>query len=151
MKPTVEIRNTTRRDIPIRRLRDFASNVLQILKITGELSVSFVGASLISRLNRQYLGRTGDTDVLAFPQDNINSPTPPPPHPPTLLGDVVICIPRAFADAKKEGASPTRHLETLVLHGILHLAGHDHETDTDHKKMLEEEKRIWKALTAKKS
>jgi probable rRNA maturation factor len=80
--------------------------------IDGHLSVELVGAQRMQELNRDHRGRDRPTDVLSFPVDGAG-----PVHGPRELGDVVIC-PEHAAD-----------VEEAVVHGVLHLAGHDHETD----------------------
>lgn len=146
---TVDVTNTTRSALPLGRLAAFAADAVAAAGLEGELSLSFVGARLMTRLNRQYRGRRGDTDVLSF---NLDGPDdPPPPGEPAALGDVIICVPRAMKDAAEDGVKPEAHLRTLILHGILHLAGFDHETAADRAAMKKEEERAWKILTRKKT
>jgi probable rRNA maturation factor len=78
----------------------------------GHLAVELVTAERIRELNREHRGIDEPTDVLAFPLDGL-SETPGPRE----IGDVVIC------------PEQTRDLEEAAVHGVLHLAGHDHETD----------------------
>jgi probable rRNA maturation factor len=78
----------------------------------GHVAVEFVAAERIRALNRRHRGRDAPTDVLSFPVDEAAPPAGPPE-----LGDVVIC------------AAETSDLEEAVVHGALHLAGMDHETD----------------------
>jgi probable rRNA maturation factor len=78
----------------------------------GHVSVELVDEQRIRELNRTHRGLDEPTDVLSFPVDE-RGPTPGPRE----LGDVVIC------------RQQTEDLEQAVVHGILHLAGHDHETD----------------------
>jgi probable rRNA maturation factor len=89
----------------------------------AELSILFVGADHIRRLNARYAGDDYATDVLAFPmmEDDEES---------LLLGDVIVCPEIAGANAEKAGASLDRELRTLVVHGTLHLLGYDHPNDT---------------------
>jgi probable rRNA maturation factor len=88
----------------------------------AELSILFVGADHIHRLNARYAGDDYATDVLAFPmmEDDEES---------VLLGDVVVCPEIAAANAEKAGSSLDRELQTLVVHGTLHLLGYDHQND----------------------
>lgn len=78
----------------------------------GHLSVALVASDEIARLNREYRGNEGPTDVLSFPVDGAGGMAGP-----RELGDVIIC-PEHTAD-----------LEEAVVHGVLHLCGYDHETD----------------------
>jgi probable rRNA maturation factor len=79
----------------------------------GHLSVELVDAGRIRELNREHRAIDEPTDVLSFPVDEAG-----PAAGPRELGDVVIC------------AAHTEDLEEAVVHGVLHLAGHDHETDS---------------------
>ncbi|MEK6229318.1 MAG: rRNA maturation RNase YbeY [Actinomycetota bacterium] len=78
----------------------------------GHLAVAFVEAEEIARLNREHRGLDRPTDVLSFPVDEAG-----PTAGPTELGDVVIC------------PDHTEDLTEAVVHGVLHLCGHDHEAD----------------------
>jgi probable rRNA maturation factor len=89
----------------------------------SELSVAIVGDRSIRRLNRQYLGRDKPTNVIAFamqegPFAEIN---------PDMLGDVVISVDTCASEADAAGISFDARLCFLLLHGILHLTGYDHE------------------------
>jgi probable rRNA maturation factor len=88
----------------------------------GELSVSFVSDEEIAELHRRFLGESGPTDVLSFPLDEETEPGGP-----RLLGDVVI----APDYAQREGRAGERELRLLLVHGILHLLGYDHEEDEE--------------------
>ncbi|MFQ5892989.1 MAG: rRNA maturation RNase YbeY, partial [Nitrospinota bacterium] len=68
------------------------------------------------------------TDVLAFPMDEHEASLPHPP----LLGDVVISVERAAAQAEEAGHSLERELDGLLIHGLLHLVGYDHEASEEH-------------------
>ncbi len=89
----------------------------------SELSVVIVGDRSIRRLNREYLGRDKSTNVISFPMQEgpfagVN---------PQLLGDVVISAATCAGEAEQGGVSFAYRLHFLLLHGILHLAGYDHE------------------------
>ncbi|MEW5947423.1 MAG: rRNA maturation RNase YbeY [bacterium] len=143
---TVTVLNTTRKKLPLRRWEKFAAGVLDAAGAGGELSLSFVGRRLITRLNRRYLQRRGDTDVISFPMD---APGETARGTPRVLGDVVICLERAAKDAAKEGMPLPRKLEALIVHGVLHVMGFDHGTPRDEMEMKSEERRIWKTLVKK--
>jgi probable rRNA maturation factor len=87
----------------------------------GHLAISFVGEDEIRALNREHRGHDGPTDVLSFPVDG-----PGPASGPRELGDVVIC--RAH----------TADVTEAVVHGVLHLCGYDHETDSGEMLALQE-------------
>lgn len=89
----------------------------------GELSILIVDDSQIKILNREYLKREGPTNVIAFPmrEGEFSNITP---H---LLGDVVISVETAQKEAEKTGISMAERFTQLLVHGILHLFGYDHE------------------------
>lgn len=96
-----------------------------------ELSVSLVAREEIAELHERYLGEPGPTDVLSFPQDEETLDGSP-----AMLGDVVICPEVA---AEQEGGESEVRL--LLVHGILHLLGYDHEREEDRAEMWERQER----------
>jgi len=86
------------------------------------LSISYVDDRAMRKLNREHRGINQTTDVLSFPAE-------PEKGAYQHLGDLVISLPVAEKMAKKLGVSRKREIETLVIHGFLHLCGHDHERD----------------------
>ena len=97
----------------------------EILALSGdpkaELSLEIVGNTRIRRLNHQYRHQDRPTDVLAFPMREAAGPPTP------LLGDVVISFPKAVEQASRHDHSIEEELVQLLIHGILHLKGFDHE------------------------
>jgi probable rRNA maturation factor len=96
-------------------------------------AVRFASDREMRRLNRAFRGRDQPTDVLSFPGDT----TPEGRH----LGDVVIAVPVARRQAAAAGHPAARELRLLLLHGVLHCLGHDHETDGGAMERLEAELR----------
>lgn len=86
------------------------------------VAISYVDDRIMRKLNREHRGINTTTDVLSFPTEAEKGAFP---H----LGDLVISLPVAEKMAKKLGVSRRREVETLVIHGFLHLCGFDHETD----------------------
>lgn len=136
-----------------------ARNVLRAEKVKGdaELSVLFVDESTIAGLNQRFLGKSGPTDVLAFPLDDdpeepgrwpdAGGPAPgreplEPGDLPTLLGDVVICPSIAARNAPEHAGTYDDEIALLLVHGILHLLGMDHIEDTDAEKMEARERAL---------
>ncbi len=107
--------------IDLDRWGRLAEAVLAASGAQGELTLTFVDDDEIASLNEEHMGKAGPTDVLAFPIDE-----EPTPGVPTLLGDVVIC-PRVAAGQFAEHAGTfDDEIALLVVHGILHVLGHDH-------------------------
>ena len=88
-----------------------------------ELAIHFVDPETITALNREHLGSEGPTDVLAFPVDLLGEV---PDGSPVLLGDVVLCPAVAAGQASDHSRAVDAELSFLLVHGILHLLGHDH-------------------------
>jgi probable rRNA maturation factor len=100
--------------------------------IPAEVTVRFVGADEGRTLNRDYRGRDYATNVLSFPYESGT----------TLMGDLVLCLPVLEREAREQGKSPEAHSAHLIVHGMLHLQGHDHETgraDAERMEALERE------------
>lgn len=89
----------------------------------GELSILFVDDRRIQQLNREYRHKDSPTNVLAFPMREGDFAQVSP----QLLGDVVISVDTAVTEAEKAGISTGDHMTWLLIHGILHLFGFDHE------------------------
>ena len=131
-------------EVDVARWRALGEAVLTAEGVRGnvELSVLFVEPDDIAALNEQFLGESRPTDVLAFPIDAVDvdvmsSPTSgrsgpdrPPPDPgdqPLLLGDVVVCPAVARQQAAEHAGTVDDEMALLVVHGILHVLGYDHD------------------------
>ena len=116
---------------PVGYCTRIASEALEALGETGgELSVVLAGDEFVRGLNRDYRGKDAATDVLSFGGEE--NDRPPLNGAPRLLGDVVI----AYGEASRglppaRSAHPEYHLAHLLVHGILHLLGYDHEQESD--------------------
>ena len=121
--PDIDVLFDNRQDLPVDE-EDLTALALRCLEgegvKTGELSVSFVTPDEIEELHVRFMGEEGPTDVLSFPQDDKY-----------LLGDVVIC-PDVAAENDPDVESEIR---MLLVHGILHLLGYDHEEDAERAQM----------------
>lgn len=106
------------------------------------LSILLVGDAAIRKLNRNYRGFDRATDVLSFPLEGERRGRSVP----RFLGDVVISVPTARRQAKVYDAAPQRELERLLIHGILHLLGHDHHRRDERARMQREERRLAAAI-----
>mgnify|MGYP000933212738 CR=1 FL=1 len=102
-----------------------ARDVLVAEGRVGELTLTFVERADISELNREHMGVDGPTDVLSFPLDAADD-APPVAGVPVLLGDVVVCPEVAAAAAPEHAGTLDDELALLVVHGVLHVLGHDH-------------------------
>ena len=104
----------------------------------AELSILITDDNQITELNRRFLKREGPTNVLAFPMRDDD-----PAEPETgTLGDIVISLDAAMRDAREAGESLTKMTDRLLVHGLLHLLGYDHERLEEAVKMEEETERL---------
>jgi len=102
----------------------------------AEVVVRIVDAAESAALNASYRGRRGPTNVLSFPFE------PPPGVPNRLLGDIVVCAPVVAEQARDQGKDAIGHWAHMVVHGLLHLRGFDHQTDEEARHMEALETRI---------
>ena len=93
-----------------------------------EVSVLFCADTRMRALNRRYRGQDRPTDVLAFPTGDSES---------GFLGDIVISVPYAEREARRRREPGAREIDRLLVHGLLHLMGYDHETDDGEMDALE--------------
>jgi probable rRNA maturation factor len=105
----------------------------QSLPAGSELTIVLTDDRQLHELNRQYLGVDAPTDVLSFPAGEIDPDTALP-----YLGDILISFERARAQAQTSGHPVEAELQLLVVHGVLHLLGHDHAEP-------DEKQRMWAA------
>jgi len=114
--------------------------ILRLLRLRkvkqAEISLTFVGAKRIRKLNREYLGRDRATDVLSFDLsgEGLVSESIPDADSP-LVGDIYVCVPRAIKQAADYGIPPEEELFRLAVHGLLHLLGYDHKDDDNSRRM----------------
>jgi probable rRNA maturation factor len=105
-----------------------------------ELSIRIVDTEEGQALNEQFRGSTGATNVLSFPFEN-ESPEPLP-----LIGDIVICAPLVLKEASEQNKTLHAHWAHMIIHGVLHLLGYDHQNETDANLMESLETEIMQGL-----
>ena len=119
--------------ITLAPLRSFLKRVCQSLQLPpAEVTVCFVTDAEIARLNENFRHKRGPTDVLSFPahrQRSRKNGKMSPEQTSVYLGDIAISPATARRNAAKYGRTLPTELRILMLHGILHLLGYDHETD----------------------
>jgi len=147
----VEIQISGRQADPRIKLKMIHRKLEKILSDLGchdrELSVRFADDREMTRLNRRYLGREGSTNVIAFPMVEADMKAKRPLFDSPMLGDVVVCVDEAVREARSVGEPMEETLDRLLIHGILHLIGYDHETcEHDARKMEAEESRLMSLL-----
>jgi probable rRNA maturation factor len=128
----VFLANEQEHSIDEARLSSLARHVLDAEEIddSAELSVLLVTSDHIKTLNARYAGDDYATDVLAFPMMEEEDDEAP-----TMLGDIVICPEVARTNADKLNHSLDREVDVLLIHGLLHLLGYDHQNDEERARM----------------
>ena len=128
---------------------------------TADLTIRVVGAAESRRLNRTWRGKDKPTNVLSFPSAALDAPLPrasrgragrgrsaladgrrPMAGSPLPLGDLAICAPVVAREAREQGKPATAHWAHMVIHGVLHLLGYDHENDRDADLMETRERKL---------
>jgi probable rRNA maturation factor len=123
-----DVESIVRRSAKIALMRGAAAAGL-VRQGPVELSIVLADAAEQQRLNREYRGKDAPTNVLAFPAWCPRSQ--PPRGAPILLGDVVLALETVVGEAAEQGKLFADHVRHLVVHGVLHLLGYDHETPSD--------------------
>lgn len=131
--------------VDIARLRRCGQAVLSAIDEShSELSIALVDDLQITELNARWRDRRRSTDVLSFSQIEGDFAD----HRAGLLGDVVISVETAADQAASRHRGLDEVVARLLIHGVLHLIGHDHEKDEEALRMVAEERRIWRELNA---
>lgn len=132
--PEANIRTQGRADavLAIPGLRLFLRRARKAVPVAGQVSVLLTSDSAIKRLNGKFRGKNRPTDVISFPALQVptqkSRSSQRPLHPP-VAGDLAISLETAARQAQRFGHPVVAELKILMLHGLLHLAGYDHETD----------------------
>lgn len=121
-------------------LRAYAEAALAGRRKDGELSVRIVDADEGRALNRDYRDKDYATNVLSFPAEL------PPGVPLPILGDLVLCAPVIAREAEEQGKPLKHHYAHMLVHGVLHLLGHDHMDEAEAEAMEAIEREVLAGL-----
>ncbi|ACO31868.1 MULTISPECIES: rRNA maturation RNase YbeY [Acidobacterium] len=135
-----DIRPAYARRLRVPQLELFLEQAIRAVKLRGDVSVLLTGDKQIRRWNREFRGKNKPTDVLSFPAAPLDGPDGPIPAP--IAGDLAISVETADRQAAEHRHTLIEELKVLLLHGTLHLAGYDHETDNGEMARLEQRLRI---------
>jgi probable rRNA maturation factor len=126
-----------------RLLKSRAVSLLRVLGLArAELSIALVDDAEMKELNREWRGLARPTDVLSFSLMEGEHQG----HRGALLGDVVISVETAAAQAAARRRGLDEEAARLLIHGMLHLVGHDHEVEAEARLMRAEQRRLWRAI-----
>jgi probable rRNA maturation factor len=126
IEPTIQARYS--RSLRQRALAAFLKKASEAAGFRGDVCVLLTGDEQIRRLNREFRRRDEATDVLSFPAAP-HKPTGDLYGPPAVAGDLAVSVETAARQAEEFGHPLGTELQILVLHGVLHLGGYDHESD----------------------
>ena len=133
---TIQIANNQRlAPIDRKTIRAICKRLLREHHIEADLSLCYVDNAAIRGLNARFLGRDESTDVLAFPLGD-----GPGPEDDRLLGEIVVSVEKAVAEAAKRKISTEAEIALYTTHGLLHLLGYDDQTPSQRRKMRRRER-----------
>ena len=125
---TIEITNESGVDVDETVLLRLTEHNLAELHVSADadIAILLVDEGAMEALHVQWMDEPGPTDVLSFPMDELRPGTQEEPTPAGLLGDIVLCPTVTARQAAENGREPDAEAEYLLIHGLLHLLGHDH-------------------------
>ena len=126
-------------DLAMRAAAALATVAPELANPRLEASLLFADDAEVHVLNREWRGKNKPTNVLSFPmlerEDLLDLP---PAGPPELLGDIALALETCGREAAEKGLPLEHHAAHLIIHGLLHLAGHDHEISPDNARAMEQ-------------
>ena len=146
MNPEIGVQYAVRdeRTPPESAFRHWADAALSDREGPAAVTIRVVDEDESRTLNREYRDRDRPTNVLSFPFEA--PPGVPAEETGHLLGDLVICAAVVEREAAEQGKSPAAHWAHMVVHGVLHLCGHDHQTEAEAEVMEARERAILERL-----
>ena len=135
---TIEVLNESGLALDERRTKRLAAFVMDRMRVhpMAELCIKAVDEDTIAELNEQWMEKTGPTDVLAFPMDELRPGMVGEEPAEGVLGDLVLCPAVAERQGETAGHGAVAEIELLTVHGILHLLGYDHAEPEEHRVMF---------------
>ncbi|HOC13391.1 MAG TPA: rRNA maturation RNase YbeY [Propionicimonas sp.] len=149
----IELNNESGVEVDTERLVQLATFALAALRIhpQAELSILLVDEATMSAYHEKFMDEPGPTDVLSFPMDEMRAPEADEEPPLGLLGDIVLCPTVTAAQAADSNRTPEEEADYLLIHGLLHLLGHDHAEPAEKKVMFDLNDKIIAAWTASRA
>jgi len=146
----IDLNNESGVEVDTERLAGLARFALDLLRIhpQSELSILLVDPDTMSAYHEKYMDEPGPTDVLSFPMDELRAPSGSEEPPLGLLGDIVLCPEVTAAQAAENDRTPEEEADYLLIHGLLHLLGHDHAEPAEKKVMFDLNDKVIQAWSA---
>ena len=135
---SIEILDESGSGLDVKHFSRLARFVMDQMRVhpLAELCIKAVDEQTIAQLNEQWMEKDGQTDVLAFPMDELRPGRVNEEPEEGMLGDLVLCPSIAERQGETAGHGTLAELELLTTHGILHLLGYDHAEPEEHKEMF---------------
>jgi probable rRNA maturation factor len=135
---SIEILNESGHELDVQQLAALSRFVMDQLRVhpQAELCIKAVDEATIAELNAQWMEKSGPTDVLAFPMDELRPGLVDEEPTEGVLGDLVLCPAVAERQGETAGHGTVAEIELLTTHGILHLLGYDHAEPEEHRVMF---------------
>ena len=141
---SIEVLNESGDALDVAELSRLSRFVMDQMRVhpLAELCIKVVDEATISELNERWLEKTGPTDVLAFPMDELRPGLVNEDPEEGVLGDLVLCVAVAERQAEEAGHPTADEVHLLTVHGILHLLGYDHAEPGEHREMFDLQARL---------
>jgi probable rRNA maturation factor len=141
---SIEILHESGDEVDVTDLSQLSRFVLDRMRVhpLAELCIKVVDEATIAELNERWMDKTGPTDVLAFPMDELRPGRVNEEPEEGVLGDLVLCSTVAARQAVEAGHPARDEVELLTVHGILHLLGYDHAEPEEHQEMFDLQARL---------
>ena len=141
---SVEVLDESGAAVDVDRLVELSRFVIERMRVhpQAELCLKLVDEATIAELNQQWMDKSGPTDVLAFPMDELRPGLVNEDPQEGVLGDLVLCPEVAERQATEAGHATEDEVALLTVHGILHLLGYDHAEPEEHREMFDLQARL---------
>jgi probable rRNA maturation factor len=141
---SIEVLDEVGAGVDLAELSRLSRFVLDRMRVhpMAELCIKLVDEATIAELNERWMEKTGPTDVLAFPMDELRPGLVNDEPEEGVLGDLVLCPAVAERQARDAGHATAAEVHLLTVHGILHLLGYDHAEPEEHKEMFDLQARL---------
>jgi probable rRNA maturation factor len=141
---SIEVLNESGETLDVAGLSRLARFTMDQMRVhpLAELCIKLVDEATIAELNERWMEKTGPTDVLAFPMDELRPGLVNDEPEEGVLGDLVLCPAVAERQARDAGHATAAEVHLLTVHGILHLLGYDHAEPEEHKEMFDLQARL---------
>jgi len=141
----IDVNNESGVTVAEKSLIKLSAFVLRQLRIHPQvdLSILLVDVATMTEYHQKFMHLPGPADVLSFPMDELRVPAEGQPSPQGLLGDIVLCPAEIGRRASKNGRSASDEMDYLLIHGLLHLLGYDHDKPADEAAMFALQDRLF--------